>query len=238
MNAATGSTRGRGRTAGTFCRGTALCTASRTSRRCTPNFRATPWIVPIPNSYSRRICSNSSTVAFLRRISPLPTVLLVPGAYAAVAQGGPFPAIKLGQTRVSKTLEAILHAEAVRDPLLDVLGREEGPARRLVPELRLLLRGEVGRAALARLVMGAHGGEAPGPIPGEPGLERPVVHPDHRGAVPETASLAHQPERLQAGTHLGIPLQAVSRAQPRDVVLPVHPQRPSARHGSPSRFVS
>src|SRR5437762_6378376 len=97
MNAATGSRRGRGRAKGTFCWGTALCTASRTSRRCTPNFRATPWIVPRPNSYSRRICSNSSTVAVLRRISPPPTVLLVPGAYAAAAQGGPFPTIKLGQ---------------------------------------------------------------------------------------------------------------------------------------------
>src|SRR5438067_2674701 len=103
MNAATGSSRGRGRTGTAFCRGTALCTASRTSRRCTPNFRATPWIVPRPNSYSRRICSNSSTVAFLRRISPLPTVHFVPRAYAAAAQGGPFPTIELGQTRVSKT---------------------------------------------------------------------------------------------------------------------------------------
>src|SRR5258707_1451991 len=35
-------------------------------------------------------------------LSP-PLVPLVPGAYAAATQGGPFPTIKLGQTRVSKT---------------------------------------------------------------------------------------------------------------------------------------
>jgi hypothetical protein len=47
----------------TFFRGLgkALPTASRTIRRCTPNFLATPTIVPVPNSYSLRICSNSST---------------------------------------------------------------------------------------------------------------------------------------------------------------------------------
>ena len=34
---------------------------SRTVRRWTLNFLATPAIVPMPNSYSLRICSNSST---------------------------------------------------------------------------------------------------------------------------------------------------------------------------------
>jgi ABC-type uncharacterized transport system substrate-binding protein len=43
-----------------------------------------------------------SSAAFRR---PL-LVPLVPGAYAAAAQGGPFPTIKLGQTRVSKTAGA------------------------------------------------------------------------------------------------------------------------------------
>jgi hypothetical protein len=33
--------------------------ASRTFRRCTPSFLDTPVIVQTPNSYSRRICSNS-----------------------------------------------------------------------------------------------------------------------------------------------------------------------------------
>jgi hypothetical protein len=45
------------------CAGTAFRTASRTMRRCTPNFRATPMIDPTPNSYSRRICSYNSTLA-------------------------------------------------------------------------------------------------------------------------------------------------------------------------------
>ena len=41
----------------------ALPIASRTIRRCTFSFFATPAIVPMPNSYSLRICSNSSTFA-------------------------------------------------------------------------------------------------------------------------------------------------------------------------------
>src|SRR3954464_2785793 len=53
--------------------GSALFTAWRTSRRWTPNFRATPLIVPIPNSYSRRNCSNSSTFVLLST-PPLPLV--------------------------------------------------------------------------------------------------------------------------------------------------------------------
>ena len=78
--------------------------ASRTSRRCTPNFRATPWIVPIPNSYSRRISSNSSTVAFLRRMPPPPPARLVQGGERRHAiTGGPFPSIEVGQTRISNT---------------------------------------------------------------------------------------------------------------------------------------
>src|SRR2546428_515342 len=53
-------------------RGTALSTASRTILRCTPNFCATPWIVPTPCSYSRLICSNSSTFVILlfNQVSP------------------------------------------------------------------------------------------------------------------------------------------------------------------------
>ncbi len=50
--------------------GNALLIASRTIRRCTPSFLATPAIVPIPNSYSRRICSYNSTFA-LRPTSSL-----------------------------------------------------------------------------------------------------------------------------------------------------------------------
>src|SRR5580692_8532449 len=51
--------------------GSALPMASRTIRRCTPSFWATPAIVPTPNSYSRRICSNNSTLALQSNESPL-----------------------------------------------------------------------------------------------------------------------------------------------------------------------
>jgi hypothetical protein len=50
--------------------GSALPIASRTILRCTPSFLATPVIVPTPNSYSRRICSNSSTLALQSNESP------------------------------------------------------------------------------------------------------------------------------------------------------------------------
>jgi YD repeat-containing protein len=50
--------------------GNALSIASRTIRRCTLSFLATPTIVPIPNSYSRRICSNNSTFVLQSNESP------------------------------------------------------------------------------------------------------------------------------------------------------------------------
>ncbi len=43
--------------------GSAPFSASRTIRRCTLNFLATPTIVPTPCSYSRRTCSNNRTLA-------------------------------------------------------------------------------------------------------------------------------------------------------------------------------
>ena len=50
---------------GLLAAGSALRNASRTIRLCTLNFRETPAIVPTPNSYSRRICSKSSTLSLL-----------------------------------------------------------------------------------------------------------------------------------------------------------------------------
>ena len=48
---------------GTFrLTGATLINACRTSQWCTPNFRDKPRIVPSPCSYSRRICSYSSTL--------------------------------------------------------------------------------------------------------------------------------------------------------------------------------
>src|SRR6266571_3237526 len=65
MNGIAAANFGRSRS-GTFrSRGTALASASRTIRRCIPNFLATPFIVPAPCSYSRRICSYSSTLVLL-----------------------------------------------------------------------------------------------------------------------------------------------------------------------------
>src|SRR5688572_19472091 len=60
-------------------------------------------MVPTPNSYSRRISSNNSTVAFLRRI-PASSLQRVPREGTGFhAVGGPFEMIELGQFRVSKT---------------------------------------------------------------------------------------------------------------------------------------
>ena len=63
MNSAAAFSFQRGRSVFLRGLGKALPTASRTIRRCTPSFFATPAIVPTPNSYSRRISSNSSTFA-------------------------------------------------------------------------------------------------------------------------------------------------------------------------------
>jgi hypothetical protein len=63
MNATAATNLKRGRSVFFRGLGIALPMASRTIRRCTPSFLATPVIVPTPNSYSRRICSNNSTFA-------------------------------------------------------------------------------------------------------------------------------------------------------------------------------
>src|SRR5438128_7307029 len=63
MKGIAGASRGRLRSGFLRRAGTAFPNASRTIRRCTPSFLATPKTVPTPNSYSRRISSNSSTLA-------------------------------------------------------------------------------------------------------------------------------------------------------------------------------
>ena len=81
--------------------GSALLTASRTIRRCTPNFLATPTIVPTPCSYSRRICSNNRTLA------PLSNRCLLSGLTPAQGYrsdaGGPNLMSEMGQVRVANT---------------------------------------------------------------------------------------------------------------------------------------
>src|SRR3989442_6307046 len=63
MKGIAGASRGRLRSGFWRRAGPASPNASRTIRRCTPSFLATPKTVPTPNSYSRRISSNSSTLA-------------------------------------------------------------------------------------------------------------------------------------------------------------------------------
>ncbi len=62
-------------------------------RRCIPSFFATPFMVPTPCSYSRRICSNNSTLTLLFTAPYLPVPMT--GPRYAVYQG-------VGQIRVSK----------------------------------------------------------------------------------------------------------------------------------------
>src|SRR5215470_5586160 len=81
--------------------GNALPIASRTMRRCTPSFLATPAIVPIPNSYSRRICSNNSTLALQSNESP--PFGLRPNQSTRSSLGGPKQNAELGQIRIPKS---------------------------------------------------------------------------------------------------------------------------------------
>src|SRR6266478_6334339 len=76
--------------------GIALASALRTSRRCTPSFRATARIVPPPCSYSRRICSYSSTFALLFSKIASPSGLENPKQYTR------FMFYRWGQIRASK----------------------------------------------------------------------------------------------------------------------------------------
>ena len=79
--------------------GNALPIASRTIRRCTPSFLATPAIVPMPNSYSRRICSNNSTLALQSNESP-PLRASPESEYPFVLEGGPNQTAELGHFSV------------------------------------------------------------------------------------------------------------------------------------------
>ena len=91
---------GREAATGRDCRpraaGIALESAFRTSRRCTPSFRATARIVPAPCSYSRRICSYSSTLALLFSKTVLPS------GPRGQKQGTRFMVYRWGQIRASK----------------------------------------------------------------------------------------------------------------------------------------
>src|SRR3954469_10460139 len=100
MNLATAPSTGLGRWRYVRTGGSALSTAWRTSRRWTPNFRATPLIVPIPNSYSRRNCSNSSTFVLLST-PPLPLVQQEHGT--PQEKGGPNFVSKVGRHSIANS---------------------------------------------------------------------------------------------------------------------------------------
>src|SRR5205823_13021703 len=79
----------------------ALAIASRTIRRCTFTFLATPAIVPTPNSYSRRISSNSSTLALQSNGLPLPGNARI--RVSVRCQAGPIQTAEMGQFRLPKS---------------------------------------------------------------------------------------------------------------------------------------
>jgi hypothetical protein len=112
MNGVAGASRGRFRSGFLRRDGTAFPNASRTMRRCTPSFLATPRIVPTPNSYSRRISSNSSTLALQS------TAASAPGSarnrVVGCSHGGPNQMIKVGQFKVSKISKGYLRVDLLQ----------------------------------------------------------------------------------------------------------------------------
>jgi hypothetical protein len=89
-------------------------------RRCIPNFLAIPRIVPSPCSYSRRICSNSSTLALLSTRPPLGRLSPKRSTrYMAFSKGGPNQSIEWGQIRVSKSPRASCRGSAASWPFVD-----------------------------------------------------------------------------------------------------------------------
>src|ERR1700683_5364723 len=127
INGTAGPSSGRSRS-GTFrSAGIALASAFRTSRRCTPNFRATARIVPAPCSYSRRICSYSSTLALLFSKTVLSFRAFMPETRYTVSdlQVGPNQSIERGQFRVAKSDGAVYrYFQVSRQTYQELLGAE------------------------------------------------------------------------------------------------------------------
>src|SRR4051812_13338469 len=104
MKLATGASLKRGRVVFFLNCGIALLTASRTMRRCTPSFLATPVIVPTPNSYSLRISSNNSTFDLQSNDFP-PTRAAARIRVSVRLEGGPKQNAEPDQIRVPKSEE-------------------------------------------------------------------------------------------------------------------------------------
>src|SRR6266849_2513862 len=91
MNGTSGASTGHLRVLDLRSAGRASANAWRTIRRCTPSLRATPLMLPTPNSYYLRICSNSSTFALLS----IPSHLLHQEGWARLGGGGPIQSIEI-----------------------------------------------------------------------------------------------------------------------------------------------
>src|SRR5437870_12904035 len=120
--------------------GKALAIASRTIRRCTFTFLATPAIVPTPNSYSRRISSNSSTLALHSNGLPLPGNARI--RVSVRCQGGPIQTAEMGQFRLPKSIKEVLDSQIPHFESLDTYSRylaEKGLRAALSRRWRLFL---------------------------------------------------------------------------------------------------
>src|SRR5438477_10837481 len=159
--------------------GKALAIASRTIRRCTFTFLATPAIVPTPNSYSRRISSNSSTLALHSNGLPLPGNARI--RVSVRCQGGPNQTAEMGQFTVPKSLAWQSAGEAGAKDFRDLLGGET-PEPQLTTALEEAVDGKVAlEDEIATVLDLADGVEAPqvhrGPLP--PG----ELRTQHQGPV-------------------------------------------------------
>src|SRR3954467_12249911 len=103
MKLATGASLKRGRVVFFLNCGIALLTASRTMRRCTPSFLATPVIVPTPNAHSLRISSNNSPFDLQSNDFP-PTRAAARIRVSVRLEGGPKQNAEPDQIRVPKSI--------------------------------------------------------------------------------------------------------------------------------------
>src|SRR5215216_6148376 len=118
---------------------------------------------------------------------------------------------------------------ALLDPPPDLGRRPEPPGRHFVGQLRLLVRHQERRRPLAAGMTPLDRRQPTGPVPRQPALHRPLVHPEHRGRLARRVPSSHQPQRVQSRPHVGPPLAPIPPIQARRVIprRPLHPQLPS-----------
>jgi hypothetical protein len=135
------------------------------------------------------------------------------------------------QQRIHAAL-GVRHAPPLPDPLPDLGRRPEPPSRHRLGQLRLLLGRQERRRSPALGVPPLQGRQPTGPVPCQPALDRPLVHPEHLGNFARRLPDPHQPQPMQPGTHIRPTLPTIPRVQARRVVLrcPRHRQFPSPPH--------